>query len=183
MSCRTRLQEPIASVTFVEPNPMPVAETIEVKITLSEHSTSTTSDVTDVAKPADGEPTATMPYLLTTSGCRILKRQTSSVRSVPFAVLSQIKFRSLTKVLCNTLLLWFHLVPSSAASESLKNNTFRIYPSEESEVDRLVTKALVLGDFGSAVSLCLSAERYADAVLLAVKGGPELLNNTQKAYF
>ena len=133
MSCRTRLQEPIASVTFVEPNPMPVAETIEVKITLSEHSTSTTSDVTDVAKPADGEPTATMPYLLTTSGCRILKRQTSSVRSVPFAVLSQIKFRSLTKVLCNTLLLWFHLVPSSAASESLKSNMFRIYPSEESE--------------------------------------------------
>ena len=50
-------------------------------------------------------------------------------------------------------------------------------------MDRLVTKALVLGDFGFAVTLCLSAERYADAILLAVKGGPELLNNTQKAYF
>ena len=68
-------------------------------------------------------------------------------------------------------------------SESLKNNTFRIYPSEESEVDYLVTKALVLGDFGSVVSLCLSVEQYADAILLAGKGGPELLNNTQKAYF
>ena len=73
--------------------------------------------------------------------------------------------------------------PLRAASESLKNNTFRIYPSEESEVDCLVAKALVLGDFGSAVSLCLSAERYADAILLAVEGGAELLNNTQKAYF
>ena len=34
--------------------------------------------------------------------------------------------------------------PSSAASEILKSNTFGIYPSEESEVDRLVTKTLVL---------------------------------------
>ena len=50
-------------------------------------------------------------------------------------------------------------------------------------MDRLVTKALVLGDFGFAVTLCLSAERYADAILLAVEGGAELLNNTQKAYF
>ncbi|EIN09101.1 WD40 repeat-like protein [Punctularia strigosozonata HHB-11173 SS5] len=73
--------------------------------------------------------------------------------------------------------------PSSAASEGLKNNTFRIYPADESETDRLVTKALVLGDFESAVTLCLSVERFADAILLAVKGGPELLAKTQKAYF
>ena len=73
--------------------------------------------------------------------------------------------------------------PSSVASDTLKNNTFRIYPNDESETDRLVTKALVLGDFESAVSLCLSTERYADAILLAVKGGPELLRKTQKAYF
>ncbi|KAG1814997.1 uncharacterized protein BJ212DRAFT_1481536 [Suillus subaureus] len=73
--------------------------------------------------------------------------------------------------------------PSSVASENLKNNTFRIYPSDESETDGLVTKALVLGDFESAVSLCLSAERYADAVLLAIKGGEDLLQRTQKAYF
>ena len=45
--------------------------------------------------------------------------------------------------------------PSSVTSESTKNNGFRIYPSEESETDGLVTKALVLGDFESAVSLCL----------------------------
>ena len=73
--------------------------------------------------------------------------------------------------------------PSSVASDTLKNNTFRICPNDESETDRLVTKALVLGDFESAVSLCLSTERYADAILLAVKGGPELLQKTQKAYF
>ena len=73
--------------------------------------------------------------------------------------------------------------PSSVASDTLKNNTFRIYPNDESETDRLVTKALVLGDFESAVSLCLTCERYADAILLAVRGGPELLQKTQKAYF
>ena len=47
----------------------------------------------------------------------------------------------------------------------------------------LVMKALVLGEFGSTVSFCLCAEQYVDAILLAVKGGPELFNNTQKAYF
>ncbi|KDQ53752.1 hypothetical protein JAAARDRAFT_422252 [Jaapia argillacea MUCL 33604] len=73
--------------------------------------------------------------------------------------------------------------PSSVASESLKSNTFRIYPKDEDETDRLVTKALVLGDFESAVSLCLSSDRFADAILLAVRGGPELLQRTQKAYF
>ncbi|KIJ15106.1 hypothetical protein PAXINDRAFT_12026 [Paxillus involutus ATCC 200175] len=45
---------------------------------------------------------------------------------------------------------------------SMKNNTFRIYPSDESETD-------------SAVELCLSAERYVDAILLAIQGGDELL--------
>lgn len=73
--------------------------------------------------------------------------------------------------------------PSSVTSEILKNNSFKIYPAEESETDRLVTKALVLGDFESAVSLCLSSERYADAILLAVRGGQDLLQRTQKAYF
>ncbi|KAG6812361.1 hypothetical protein H0H92_003261 [Tricholoma furcatifolium] len=73
--------------------------------------------------------------------------------------------------------------PSSVTSEVLKSNSFRIYPSDESDVDRLVTKALVLGDFESAVSLCLSSDRFADAILLAVRGGPELLQRTQKAYF
>ena len=73
--------------------------------------------------------------------------------------------------------------PSSVTSETTRINGFRIYPGEESDVDRLVTKALVLGDFDSAVALCLSSGRFADAILLAVRGGPELLQRTQKAYF
>jgi protein transport protein SEC31 len=73
--------------------------------------------------------------------------------------------------------------PSSVSSEVIKNNIFKIYPTDESETDRLVTKALVLGDFESAVTLCLSSDRFADAILLAARGGPELLQKTQKAYF
>ncbi|KAK0467632.1 hypothetical protein IW261DRAFT_1573805 [Armillaria novae-zelandiae] len=73
--------------------------------------------------------------------------------------------------------------PSSVTSETSKSNTFKIYPADESETDRLFTKALVLGDFESAVSLCLSSDRFADAILLAARGGSELLQQTQKAYF
>lgn len=72
---------------------------------------------------------------------------------------------------------------SSVASETIRNNTFQIYPSDESKGDRLITRALVVGDFESAVSLCISSERWADALLLGVKGGPELLQKAQKAYF
>ena len=73
--------------------------------------------------------------------------------------------------------------PSSVMSDSMKNNDFRIYPGDESEIDQLIAKALVLGAFESAVSWRLSTDRFADAILLAVKGGSDLLQRTQKAYF
>ncbi|SNX86898.1 probable Protein transport protein SEC31 [Melanopsichium pennsylvanicum] len=73
--------------------------------------------------------------------------------------------------------------PSSVASESIRPSTFKIYPSEESEADKLITRALVLGDFESAVSLCINSDRFADAFLLAVRGGDDLLAKAQKAYF
>lgn len=72
---------------------------------------------------------------------------------------------------------------SVASMEQLRTNTFKIYPSDELEADRLVTRAVILGDFDSAVTLCLALDRYADALLLAVRGGPDLLASTQKAYF
>lgn len=72
---------------------------------------------------------------------------------------------------------------SSVVSDNLKSNTFKIYPANESEVDRLITRALVVGDFESAVTLSLSVDRFADALVLAVRGGPELLARTQQSYF
>lgn len=72
---------------------------------------------------------------------------------------------------------------SSVASLNVRSSTFKIYREDESDVDRLITRALVLGDFESAVALALSTDRFADAILFAVRGGPELLARTQKMYF
>lgn len=41
----------------------------------------------------------------------------------------------------------------------------------------------MLGQFQSAVDLCLNEQRYSEALLLAHLGGQELLFNTQKRYF
>lgn len=72
---------------------------------------------------------------------------------------------------------------SVTSMDQMRHNTFKIYPAEEGEADRLLTRALIMGDFESAVNLCLSTDRFADALLLAVRGGPELLASTQKVYF
>ncbi|KAG2223326.1 hypothetical protein INT45_008983, partial [Circinella minor] len=58
-----------------------------------------------------------------------------------------------------------------------------LYPKDGSDTDRLITQSLVLGDFNSAVELCLASDRLSDALLLAIYGGSELLARTQKAYF
>ncbi|XP_030625935.1 protein transport protein Sec31A isoform X8 [Chanos chanos] len=49
-------------------------------------------------------------------------------------------------------------------------------------VDGLITQALLTGDFEAAVELCLHDNRMADGIILAIAGGPELLEKTQKKY-
>uniref|UniRef100_A0A3Q3J5P5 Protein transport protein Sec31A n=1 Tax=Monopterus albus TaxID=43700 RepID=A0A3Q3J5P5_MONAL len=61
-----------------------------------------------------------------------------------------------------------HLVPSSGQSFN---------------VDGLITQALLTGDFDGAVDLCLYDNRMADSIILAIAGGAELLEKTQKKYF
>ncbi|XP_062409794.1 protein transport protein Sec31A isoform X2 [Sardina pilchardus] len=51
------------------------------------------------------------------------------------------------------------------------------------DVDGLITQALLIGDYESAVDLCLHDNRMADSIILAIAGGPELLERTQKKYF
>jgi protein transport protein SEC31 len=65
----------------------------------------------------------------------------------------------------------------------LVNRPFSLYPEGSTDADHLITRAIVLGDFESAVNVCLSSERYSDALLLAICGGSELLAKTQKTYF
>ncbi|XP_078532285.1 protein transport protein Sec31A isoform X5 [Lissotriton helveticus] len=59
--------------------------------------------------------------------------------------------------------------------------TFSI--SVSGDVDGLITQALLTGNFESAVDLCLHDNRMADAIILAIAGGQDLLARTQKKYF
>ncbi|XP_007530356.1 protein transport protein Sec31B [Erinaceus europaeus] len=50
------------------------------------------------------------------------------------------------------------------------------------DTDGLLSQALLLGELGPAVELCLQEERFADAIILAQVGGAELLRQTQEHY-
>lgn len=60
-------------------------------------------------------------------------------------------------------------------------NNCKIFILED--VDGLITQALLTGDFEGAVDLCLHDNRMADSIILAIAGGSELLEKTQKKYF
>ncbi|KAL1497928.1 hypothetical protein ABEB36_008808 [Hypothenemus hampei] len=57
---------------------------------------------------------------------------------------------------------------------------FKIKISDDT--DGLITQALLLNNIEAAVELCLKAEKYADALIIATTGGPDLLAKTQHYY-
>ena len=182
-------REPV--VSFVEPEREETPEEeggLAIETTPSEVSAGAASDTTSTTRLADGESTTTAPSLFgdepvggtpQTDAAADFFGSIGTVRDDD----QQMDVPHHQYPIDSSVAATIGSRPSSVASESLKVNNFRIYPSDESETDRLVTKALVLGDFESAVSLCLSSDRFADAILLAVRGGSELLQSTQKAYF
>ncbi|XP_002717117.2 protein transport protein Sec31A isoform X11 [Oryctolagus cuniculus] len=80
-------------------------------------------------------------------------------------------------------LLGEHVKEEKQESEFLPSagGTFNI--SISGDIDGLITQALLTGDFESAVDLCLHDNRMADAIILAIAGGKELLARTQTKYF
>ena len=52
-----------------------------------------------------------------------------------------------------------------------------------SDADGLLCQALLTGNFEAAVDMCLCENKMAEAILLAIAGGPELLSRTQQRYF
>ncbi|ORX62050.1 hypothetical protein DM01DRAFT_1331515 [Hesseltinella vesiculosa] len=60
---------------------------------------------------------------------------------------------------------------------------FQLYPSSGSDVDKAITRAVVLGDFESAVNVCITSNRWADALMFAICGGDDLLSRTRLVYF
>jgi protein transport protein SEC31 len=177
-------------VSFAEPERSPPANAEDLlDATPSEVSAGAASDTSVVTPLPDAESTTTAPSLFGDDGPAGTPQLDAAADFFSTMGLGQSTNQALPVVphtnyaIDSSVAATIGSRPSSAASDALKSNNFYIYPADESETDRLVTKALVVGDFESAVSLCLSMGRFADAILLAVKGGPELLARTQKAYF
>ncbi|KAF3153858.1 hypothetical protein TWF569_001452 [Orbilia oligospora] len=71
----------------------------------------------------------------------------------------------------------------SSTKGARTNNPFNIFSGTESEADKKITNALILGDFERAVDICIKEDRLSDAFMLAVAGGETALKKVQKAYF
>ncbi|XP_066594870.1 protein transport protein Sec31A isoform X2 [Prorops nasuta] len=63
----------------------------------------------------------------------------------------------------------------------IETKNFNINTSNDE--DGLITQAILVGNIEAAVSLCLESKRYADAIILSMAGGPDLLARTQYRYF
>lgn len=68
------------------------------------------------------------------------------------------------------------------AGESVQSSSPFEIPTDD-DTDGLITQALLTGNFEAAVDVCLHADRMADAFLLAIAGGPDLLARIQARYF
>ncbi|KAM5271372.1 protein transport protein Sec31A isoform 26-T26 [Ctenodactylus gundi] len=76
-----------------------------------------------------------------------------------------------------------HIKEEERESEFLLSAGGMFNISVSGDIDGLITQALLTGNFESAVELCLHDNRMADAIILAIAGGQELLARTQKKYF
>jgi len=70
----------------------------------------------------------------------------------------------------NCVLCWFYLVDGPLLSVCV-------------DCDGLITQALLTANFESAVDVCIQHGRWAEAVILAIAGGPQLLAETEKRFF
>ncbi|OXV11433.1 hypothetical protein Egran_00807 [Elaphomyces granulatus] len=71
-----------------------------------------------------------------------------------------------------------------AASKGARtNDPFPIYTGLELEADKLVTKALLLGQFDKALEICLQEDRMSDAFMIAICGGQKCIEKVQEVYF
>ncbi|KAI9741327.1 MAG: protein transport protein S31 [Cirrosporium novae-zelandiae] len=64
-----------------------------------------------------------------------------------------------------------------------RNDPFSIYNGSESEVDKQITKALMMGKFEKALDICLKEDRMTDAFMFAICGGQKCIEKAQNAYF
>ena len=71
-----------------------------------------------------------------------------------------------------------------AATKGAKTNSpFQIYTGRESDADKQITQALLLGNFEAAMDNSIKERRLSDAFMIAVCGGPQCIEKAQRAYF
>jgi protein transport protein SEC31 len=72
---------------------------------------------------------------------------------------------------------------SIAATKGAKtDNPFHLFSDTDPASEKQITKALMLGHFETAMTICLKEDRIADALIIANCGGKELLEKAQSAY-
>lgn len=71
----------------------------------------------------------------------------------------------------------------AATKDAKTNNPFQLCSGSESETDRRITRALLLGEFDNALDVCLQEDRLSDAFMIAICGGQKCIDKAQKAYF
>ncbi|KAL9089111.1 MAG: hypothetical protein Q9165_005924 [Trypethelium subeluteriae] len=70
-----------------------------------------------------------------------------------------------------------------AASKGAKTNSpFQIYTGSESDADKEITQALIMGSFEEALDTCLRENRMSDAFMIAICGGQNCIDKAQAAY-
>ena len=62
------------------------------------------------------------------------------------------------------------------------NNPFSMHTGSESNADKSITRALMLGQFENALDVCLQKDRMSDAFMIAVCGGQKCIDKAQNAY-
>jgi protein transport protein SEC31 len=75
------------------------------------------------------------------------------------------------------------LTDLAASKGARTNDPFQIYTGSESEADRRITRALLLGQFEKALEACLREDRLSDAFMIAICGGQSCIEKVQEAYF
>lgn len=76
-----------------------------------------------------------------------------------------------------------HFLSDLSLTKSAKSNDpFHILSGTESDTDRTITRALMCGDFPTALDVALKQDRMSDAFMIAICGGEECVRRAQEYY-
>lgn len=71
----------------------------------------------------------------------------------------------------------------SASKGARTNDPFQILTGSETEAERRITRALLLGEFEKALDVALQEDRMSDAFMIAICGGEKCIEKAREFYF